>query len=92
MDLEAWDKGESREFTVPENTHCASEGLGGEATPMPNFSLTYPSLIAESHPQVSLALNSMTLWDNSVIPLHSPLGAQLWGLFPSSHQRTVLLD
>lgn len=29
---------------------------------MPNLSLTYPSLAAESHPQVPLALNFITVW------------------------------
>lgn len=91
MDLQAWGKKESQALTVPENTVCASEGPVGEATSSSTPVQPYFSLIAESYPQVPLALNSMTMTlghSGPVVPPHSPLGPQLWGWLPSPQQRT----
>lgn len=96
MDLQAWGKKESQAFTVPENAVGASEGPVGEATFSPIPVQPYFSLIAESYPQVPLALNSMTmtlghLWSccaSSLTPGSSALGpAPL-----SSTENTILLD
>lgn len=72
--------------------HCSGEhprclrGSGGEAIPCPTPIQPSPSLIAESHLQVPLALSSttVTLWAAlALLSLpHATLEAQLGGLIP----------
>lgn len=96
MDLKAWGREAGWAFTVSKNIHCGSKAPGREDTPCPTSVRPYPSLTAESHPQVPVVLNSRTMTWWAALALLS-LFTYPWelalGLTPlPSAENTVFFD